>query len=362
MSSGKQSGKSIYFIVAAPVGISPSQRFRFEHYLDTLRQNNFRYKVSPYFSEKGRKALYSSSNILGKVLAIVKGYGRRIIDLFRILNYRFVYIHREAAPVGPPIFEWIVAKVFRKKLIYDFDDSIWVPAMSEYNKKFLSIRYFSKVAKICKWSHKVSVGNPYLKEFGDKYSNNVYVVPTVVNTETIHGSLQIQDTDKPAIGWTGSFSTLMYLDLVLPALQKLQEEVDFTFYVIADKDPALPLRNYKFIPWNKETETEDLLQFHVGLMPLTDDEITRGKCGFKAIQYMALGMPAIVSPVGVNTEIVSEGQDGFICNDINEWKARIRLLLLDTPLRKKMGIAARKKIEAQYSVKAVEALFLSMFE
>lgn len=362
MSSGKQSGKSIYFIVAAPVGISPSQRFRFEQYLDILRQNDFRYHVSPYFSEKGRKALYSSSNFTGKILAIAKGYCRRIADLFRIINYRFVYIHREAAPVGPPVFEWIVAKVFRKKIIYDFDDSIWVPAMSEYNKKFLAIRYFGKVAKICKWSHKVSVGNAFLKEYADKHSSSVFVVPTVVNTDTVHGTLQQQDTERPAVGWTGSFSTLMYLDQVLPALKKLQEEIDFTFFVIADKDPLLPLQNYKFIPWDKETETEDLLQFNVGLMPLTDDEITRGKCGFKAIQYMALGMPAIVSPVGVNTEIVTEGVDGFICGDINEWEKRIRLLLTDKEMRKRMGTAARKKIESRYSVRAVETLFLSMFE
>ncbi|MBK8300798.1 MAG: glycosyltransferase [Chitinophagaceae bacterium] len=145
-----------------------------------------------------------------------------------------------------------------------------------------------------------------------------------MNTETVHNKVQKQESASPAVGWTGSFSTLMYLDIIVPVLRKLQEEIDFTFYVIADKDPGLALKNYKFIPWNKETEAEDLLNFHIGVMPLTDDEITRGKCGFKAIQYMALGMPALVSPVGVNVEIVSHSNDGFICNNLTEWEENLR--------------------------------------
>lgn len=353
---------SVYFIVAAPAGISPSQRFRFEHFLDVLEANDIKYRISPYFSEKGRKVLYSKKNLLPKVFVLLGGILKRLADLFRVLPYRYVYIHREAIPVGPPFFEWMVAKLYRKRIIYDFDDSIWVPAMSEYNRGFLPIRFFGKVARICQWAHKVSVGNEFLKEYAERYNKNVVLVPTVVNTATTHGIIQPQETEKPAVGWTGSFSTLMYLDIVLPTLQKLQEEIDFVFYVIADKDPELPLRNYRFVKWSRDTETQDLLLFHIGLMPLTEDEITKGKCGFKAIQYMALGMPALVSPVGVNTKIVEEGVNGFICTQTADWESRLRLLLRDAGQRKKMGNAARKKIEAEYSVHAIEPVFLSLFD
>jgi glycosyltransferase involved in cell wall biosynthesis len=363
MISGKTNkSASVFFIAPAPVGISPGQRFRFEHYLPLLEREGIKYKVSSYFSMKGRKALYSNENTFGKMLAIFRGYLIRIGDLFRVMRYDYVYIHREDTPVGPPVFSWIMSRVLRRKLIYDFDDAIWIPGMSDYNRKFSFIKFFGNVAKISKWSHTVTVGNAYLKEYADIYNKNVKVIPTVVNTETMHNQVQQQDIALPAIGWTGSFSTLVYLNIILPVLQQLQEKFDFIFYVIADKDPQLPLKHYRFIKWNKDTEVQDLLNFHIGLMPLTNDQYSKGKCGFKAIQYMSLGMPAIVSPVGVNTEIVKSGEDGFICESPEEWKDKIELLLKDTLLRKKMGQAARAKIEKAYSIKATEKTFLGLFQ
>lgn len=292
---------------------------------------------------------------------MIAGFGRRTADLFTLSRYDYIYIHRWATTVGPPVFEWVIAKVLRKKIIYDFDDAIWVKE-SAYNKQFLAVKFLGKVAKICKWAHTVTVGNAYLKEFANKYSKNVIILPTVVNTETVHGKVQQQDCPNPAIGWTGSFSTLPYLDMVLPVLRRLQENIDFTFYVIADKDPKLPLKKYQFINWNIETETADLLRFHIGLMPLSDDAITKGKCGFKAIQYMALGMPAVVSPVGVNTEIVDDSKNGFICRSEEEWGRKITSLLSDSRLRASLGRAARKKIEDSYSVKGTAHLFVGLFK
>lgn len=353
---------SIYFIVATPVGALPSQRFRFEHYLPFLDEKGIKYSISAYFTLKKRNVLYSRSKIAGKIMVILRGYAKRFLDLFRLIPYNYVYIHREVTPVGPPIFEWIIAKLLRKKIIYDFDDAIWVPTMSEHNRKFKFVRSFSKIGKICKWSYLVTVGNKFLGEYAGQFNKNVKVIPTVVNTETVHGQLQKQDTAHPAVGWTGSFTTLVYLNKVLPVLQRLQEKIDFTFYVIADKDPRLPLKNYQFIPWSRETETDDLLKFHIGLMPLTDDIISRGKCGFKAIQYMALGIPALVSPVGVNTDIVTDGENGFICEEEKEWEEKLEILLLDAELRKRIGAAARKKIEQDYSVNSTKNLFLSIFQ
>ena len=353
---------SIYFIVATPLGILPSQRFRFEHYLPYLGEQGIKYKISHYFSMKTRDVLYKKRNYMGKVMAILPGYAKRFADLFKMIPYNYVYIHREVAPVGPPIYEWIISKVLRKKIVYDFDDAIWLPTMSEHNKKFRFIRSFTKIGKICKWSYLVTVGNRFLGDYAGKFSNNVQVIPTVVNTDTIHGELQNQDTNRPAVGWTGSFTTLVYLNKILPVLQRLQERIDFTFYVIADQDPKLPLKNYQFIRWKRDTETEDLLRFHIGLMPLTDDVISRGKCGFKAIQYMALGIPPLVSPVGVNTDIVQDDKNGYICDQENEWEEKLEKLLLQAELRQRIGAAARKKIEQHYSVYSTKDLFLSIFK
>ncbi|MEO7923979.1 MAG: glycosyltransferase [Chitinophagaceae bacterium] len=346
----------------APTGISPGQRFRFEHYLGLLEKQNIRFYISNFYSPKGWKILYTPGNKFRKVGVVLSGMIKRLIDLFRMRKYPFVYMYREAAPVGPPVFEWIMAKILRKKIIYDFDDAIWVPVMSEYNKAAAWIKNFGKVAKICRWSYKVSVGNQYLADYAKKNNDRVVLIPTVVDTDDGHNILQDHQTNKPAIGWTGTFSTLPYLDMVLPVLNELQEIYDFTFFVIADKDPRLPLKNYRFIKWNRETEAQDLLNFHIGLMPLYNDEISKGKCGFKAIQYMSLGIPAVVSPVGVNETIVDDGINGFVCEEDVEWKKRLSELLTDSSERKQLGLAAREKIEKQYSVKSMEAAFLDLFD
>ncbi len=363
MQSAKKNNSfpTVYFIVPAPLSISPGQRFRFEHYLSVLNQQNIPFGVSSFYSLSAWNTLYTSGNKTRKAWCVVSGFCRRIADLFRVRNYSHVYLYREAAPIGPPIFEWILAKLLRKKIIYDFDDAIWIPHTSTYNKAAARLKNFDKVAKICTWSYKVSVGNEYLAAFAGKYNKSVVIIPTVVDTDNIHNTIQQHTIGRPAIGWTGTFSTLPYLDIVMPVLTQLQERCDFDFIVIADKDPQLPLKNYEFVKWNRENEVSDLLRFHIGLMPLFNDEISKGKCGFKAIQYMSLGIPAVVSPVGVNSIIVENGVDGFVCDSVQDWTNSLDQLLTNASLRTVMGNAAREKIINNYSVKSSTPAFLQLF-
>jgi len=353
---------SILFIVPAPKGISPGQRFRHEQYLSLLQRNGIAFRINTFFEMKGWKTLYTRHHTIRKVYYVMLGLLKRFFTLFELRRYTHIYIYREATPVGLPFFEWAVSRIFKKKIIYDFDDAIWLPVTSEFNKRAAIFRNFSKVGSICRYSWKVSVGNRFLADYANKYNPQTFIIPTVVDTESVHSLLQDQNTKRPAIGWTGSFSTLTYLNIILPVLSNLEKEYDFDFIVIADKDPQLPLKNYRFIKWSRENEAKDLLNFHIGVMPLYDDEISRGKCGFKAIQYMSLGIPALVSPVGVNTEIVEHGINGFVCNNTEEWQKHLELLLSDAGLRMKMGQASRKTIVERYSVKANEQLFLDLFE
>lgn len=361
-SERKNKAASVYFIVPAPAGISPGQRFRFEHYLGHLRNKGIKFRLSNFYSLKAWHILYTPGNKASKIFYVLSGLTKRFIDLFRAAGYSYVYVYREAAPVGPPFFEWLMSRVFRKKIIYDFDDAIWIPVTSEFNKTASAFKNFGKVAKICKWSYRISVGNEYLRQYAAQFNPNVVIIPTVVDTDDSHSGIQNHDTDKPNIGWTGTFSTLKYLDIVLPVLSELQSVYDFTFIVIADKDPGLSLKKYQFVKWSREKEAEDLLRFHIGLMPLYDDEISKGKCGFKAIQYMSLGIPSVVSPVGVNSRIVDDGINGFVCKDEKDWKEKIELLLKDNRLRKQMGAGSQKKIQQHYSVKATAELFTEHFK
>ncbi len=352
----------ILILAPYPPNESPSQRYRFEHYLRFLPGHQIEYDYRTFFDLRAWKIIFTKGNHLRKIAGLLRGFLSRWALMLRVAKYDFVYIHREAAPMGPPIFEWIIAKIYRKRIIYDFDDAIWIPSVSAYNKMARHLKWFSKVGTICKWSYKVSVGNDFLGDFARKYSRQVILVPTVVDTELVHNKLQDQETDQPTVGWTGTFSTLKYLAIVLPVLQKLQQSIDFTFIVIADRDPKLPLNKYKFIKWRKETEAEDLLTIHIGLMPLSDDDLARGKCGFKAIQYMSLGIPAVVSPVGVNTKIVEDSKNGFVCDTPEEWESKLTQLLKNTELRSRLGKASHEKIETAYSVKSTENTFIGLFQ
>lgn len=306
--------------------------------------------------------LYKGGSALQKTTGIVKGYlNRWKTILFDVPKYDYVFVHREAAPLGPPIFEWIVTKVWRKKMIFDFDDAIWIPNTSSENKAVAWFKAFGKVKYICKWSYKISGGNDYLCNYARKYNPSTYRVPTCVDVELFHNKVKTHTTNKVTVGWTGSQSTLFYLDQLILVLQELQEELDFTFLVIANKDPQLPLRDYAFTAWNETTEVADLLKMDIGVMPLHPDEWSEGKCGFKLIQYLSLGIPAIASPVGVNKQIVINGEDGYIAASKDEWKAALRTLITDHALRGKLGLAGRVKIVAEYSIQSQKENFLSLF-
>lgn len=353
----------ILFVVPYPPGRAPSQRFRFEQYLDMLRAHGHQYHLAPFLSVATWNILYKPGQTAAKALGILAGFARRVGLLFSVPRYDYVFVHREAAPVGPPVFEWIMAKVLRKKVIYDFDDAIWLANTSEANKIAAGVKWHHKVADISRWAYKNSCGNAYLANYARQFNPQAIVNPTTIDTVNLHN--QVRDQASPGrlvIGWTGTHSTMKYLDQVVPVLAKLENEgLDFEFRVISNQPPALPLRSLVYLPWRKETEIADLLGFHVGLMPLENDPWANGKCAFKALQYMALGVPALVSPVGMNTEVVTSGVNGFVCATPADWEASLTLLLKDASLRQKLGAAARSTIEQRYSVVANTPNFLQLF-
>ena len=356
--------QNIIFLCPYPIGQAPSQRFRFEQYFEILRASGFRVTVAPFLSVGGWQVLYQPGNYFKKLLALSRGFCLRWWQLFTLPAYHYVFIHREAAPLGPPVFEWIISNLFRKKIIYDFDDAIWIPNTSHVNRAVAFLKGHGKVKHICSWSYKVSVGNDYLGNFAAKWNKQVVYNPTTIDTETLHNPALYPSKNKTGlcIGWTGSHSTLKYLDELIPVFMQLQEEFpELTLRVIADKPAALNLKLVEFVAWNKDTEIADLLQIDIGIMPLTDDAWAKGKCGFKALQYLALGIPAVVSPVGVNTIIVSHGTNGFVCTTTEDWLTALRKLIRDSALRKTMGTKGRITVEQHYSVRSNTATFVGLF-
>jgi glycosyltransferase involved in cell wall biosynthesis len=353
--------KEILMVVQYPEKVSPGQRFRFELYKETLEKNGYLVTTKSFLDNNGYEIIHSFGNFLKKSIATIKGYFGRLVLLFQINQFDFIFLQREVAPLGPPVFEWIYIKLFHKKIIYDFDDAIWIASISEQNSAAANFKNADKVKNICKWAYKVSCGNEYLCNYARQYNSNVIYNPTCVDTEKRHNVLAIHEVEKITIGWTGSFSTLKYLEIVEPALKRLQDKYDFDIKIICNEKPSLDLKNVQFIKWSEENEVSALATCQIGLMPLTNDEWSEGKCGFKLIQYLSLGIPAVSSPVGVNKIIIEEGINGFFAISSDEWYCAIEKLILDQALRKKMGIAGRAKIIAQYSLQSNLNNFLSLF-
>jgi glycosyltransferase involved in cell wall biosynthesis len=358
--------RKILFLVPYPLRESPSQRFRFEQYFALLVQQGYDYSVQSFLNSNNWQIFFSRGNTLGKTTAIATGFIKRTIALFKSPMYDFVFIHREASPIGPPILEFILAKVLRKKIVYDFDDAIWLTDRDSESWLMRIAKSRSKVAHICKWAYKVSCGNEYLCSYAARFNKNVIYNPTTIDVENLHNPALHPVPDRLdnqiRIGWTGSHSTLKYLMEVEEVLQKVLEADPYLrFVVIADKQPSFKVISCQFIPWNVETEITELRQFDVGIMPLPDDAWAKGKCGFKALQYMSLEIPVVASPVGVNSKIIQRGISGFLCSTPKEWELALEKLVRDSHLRKKMGVNGRKMVVENYSVISNSDNFLSLF-
>lgn len=353
--------EKIYFLVPYPEGSAPSQRFRFEQYFDHLREQGFDLEVHPFYDYYTWQTLYLEGKYLRKALKVTYCFLKRFGLLFKLHKADHLFIHREVAHIGPPIFEWLIAKVLRRKYIYDFDDAIWLPNYSEANSRFHWVKAYWKVNYCMKWATTISAGNEYLASYARQFNSNVKIVPTTIDTDGHHNATVNQHTQPVVIGWTGSHTTMRYLDELIPVLKKLEDRHTFQFVVISNEDPGYDLRSMQYVKWQKETEIADLSEIQIGVMPLQHDIWSEGKCGFKGLQYMSLGMATLMSPVGVNNAIVENGRNGFLVSSPSEWEEKLELLLTDVDLRKHLGEGGQETIRRRYSVAANKANYDQLF-
>jgi glycosyltransferase involved in cell wall biosynthesis len=277
----------------------------------------------------------------------------------------FVFIHREAASIGPPVLEWIIGKILRKKIIYDFDDAIWGTDKVHENKLSKFFRWRKKTSSICKWSWKVSAGNSYLAEFASQTQTNVILNPTTIDTVFYQPIPKQEMPGQPlVIGWSGSFSTIKHFEIILPALEIIKEKYreQVFFSVIGDADYTYSPLAIQGRQWKLTEELSTLNTFNIGIMPLPRDEWANGKCGLKGLQYMALEIPTIMSPVGINKKIIKDGYNGFLAESVNEWVETLSLLIEDASLRGFIGKNGRKTVVESYSVISNSENFLSLFK
>ncbi len=351
--------KKILFVAPLYKDRSPSQRFRFEQYLAFLENNNFQLSISSLITPKTDKLFYSSGNTFIKVLLFIKFIFKRTIDVIKSKKYDIIFVQREAFFTGTTFFEKQFSK--KSKLIFDFDDSIWLPNVSNANKKFEWLKNYDKTKTIIKLSDWVIAGNNYLANYAKQFNSNVTVIPTTIDTD-YHINKQ-KSKDKICIGWTGSSTTVQHFELAVPILEKIKNKYrDLVYFkLIGEENYTNTKLKLKGTKWCLETEIDDISEIDIGIMPLPDDEWAKGKCGLKGLQYMALEIPTIMSPVGVNTEIIHDGVNGFLASTEQEWFDKLSLLIENKDLRLKLGKAGRQTVIEKYSVEANKQKYLEVF-
>jgi glycosyltransferase involved in cell wall biosynthesis len=209
----------------------------------------------------------------------------------------------------------------------------------------------------------VIAGSSELADYASRYTDRISIVPTVVDLERFVFTLPQQRADgRVTVGWYGSNSTSQYLHCIVPALQRLAAshpgKIRFRFF--GDPGLSIDLPDFQALPFRLETEIQDLQAMDIGLMPLPDTPWTRAKCAFKAIQYMALGIPTVVTPIGMAGDLVQHGENGLHATTVDEWVGALDRLIADLPLRQSLALAGRKTIEEQYSLQRWAPRFTSL--
>ena len=267
-------------------------------------------------------------------------------------EYDIIMMNRDLVPDPRIAFiePWLAKR--NPRLVFDFDDAIHIGSRE---------RKLRKILPLFAW---VTPGNPYLAEFARQANKNVSVWPTVVNTDHYRPTTQ-RRPGPIRIGWSGSNSTAKYcLPILEEPLCQMATTQEFEFIIICNSDPRIRWQNVRsrFIPWTPDTEIAGLHEIDLGLMPLKDEAFERGKCGLKAIQYMGIGIPGLVSPVGVNSEIVLHGKDGYHCRTAEEWVRYASHLIQNPDLRIDMGVRARKRAVENYSVQSLLPKMTATFQ
>jgi glycosyltransferase involved in cell wall biosynthesis len=350
----------VLFIASHRPNRSPSQRFRFEQYLDFLRSNGFENELSFIISETDDKYFYSKGYYLRKFWILLKSLFKRLKDKARYNDFDIVFVQREAIMIGTTYFEKSIRKS-KAKYIFDFDDSIWLMDTSDGNKKFEWLKDPEKTARNIRHAHLVVAGNAYLADYARHYNKNIRIIPTTIDTEVYKPDKK--EHSNVIIGWSGSVTTIKHFEYAEDFLKKIKQKYGKQVEIVVVGDGSYHNNELEITgrPWRAADELVTLNTFDIGIMPLPDDEWAKGKCGLKGLQYMALEIPTIMSPVGVNTEIIQNGENGFLASSVEEWVDCISKLVESKELRLAMGKAARQTVVEKYSVQSQQENYLKAF-
>ncbi len=342
-------------IVTALPDSSPGQRFRIEQWARYLEPTGVEFTFAPFVDQRLTEVLYAPGHHVQKATLMLAALGRRLSTVLQAGKFDAVFLYREASLIGPAFIERLLA-TRRIPLIYDFDDPIWLPYVSPSNGFFSKLKFPKKTISICRLANHVIAGNRLLADWAATHNANVSVMPSTIDLEQYPTRPESSaDNDVPTLGWTGSHSTLPFLDLIVDPLNELAKTHPFRLVVVAhSEDIQIPGAQFKVIgrKWTAEREAVDLYDVDIGLGPFPDTGWTPWRCHGKVLQYMALSIPCVVSRLGILPDYIQDGWNGMLAGDSAEWVAKLKQLIDDRALRRQLGVAGRRTIEERFSAES----------
>ncbi|MEC7864632.1 MAG: glycosyltransferase family 4 protein [Pseudomonadota bacterium] len=354
--------KKILILCPYPQGVAAGQRFKYEQYLNSWKEQGYQVEISSFFDMNIWNILYEESNLLSKFIGTIKGYCRRIRDIFLLKNYEIVYIFMWVTPIGTSLFEWVVSKL-SKNLVYDFDDAIFLDTENTSSKRLNYLRG-SKTKKsryLISTADHVILSSPFHLDYCQKHNkkNAATYIPCSIDTKRFSRK-KTENNKKIVLGWTGTFSSIPYLDLLKDVLMDLNKSEQFKVLLITNFDYSLSGIDLDVVKWNKDTEIEDLHKIDVGLYPLSIDQWSLGKGGLKVLQYMSIGIPSVATNYGTACDIITHGETGFLVSEKAQWISVLKNLINNPELRDTIGKNARERTVKKYSLEQIQSKYLKV--
>lgn len=354
---GRSAGRPrILIICPYPVGVAAGQRLKYEQYLDDWRAHGYVVDVAPFMDMDLWSVVYLPGHHVAKAWGVAKGYLRRLRDLWSVARYDIVYVHMWVTPLGSTLFERLVRRL-SLRLIYDVEDNIIAPQAFAEDHPNPVLRWLKGKGKprfLIRAADQVIVASDFLQAPYAALNRHgrTELIPPSLDTDRFVPADQAASSSKGGlvtIGWTGTFSSKPYLDMIAPMLVELAMTERFRMLVIGNFDYTLPGVDLEVLRWTGEDEVAQLQQIDIGVYPLPDDDWSMGKAGLKIIQYHAVGLPCVASHSGISPMQIEEGKTGYLVRDDAEWITALRRLLDDGDLRLKVGRAGRHYAVDRYS-------------
>ncbi|CAJ0894406.1 glycosyltransferase family 4 protein [Ralstonia mannitolilytica] len=326
--------------------LGASSRLRFFQYFPWLEGAGMKIVEHTLLSDQMLQRRYASGRY--EPMSLLHAYFERCLKLMRRHQFDLIWIEKEALQWTPL---WLERGLLRGiPYVLDYDDAVF-HNYDQHANRWVRRLYGHRLDGLMAQAALVVVGNDYLAQRArDAGAKKVEVVPTVIDLERYRTNATPVKSSVPRIVWIGSPSTTRYLNLVAKPLRELITRQPFVLRVIGGEGTSLPDIPIEELSWSEASEVAMIQESDIGIMPLEDSVWERGKCGYKLIQYMACGLPVVASDVGVNSQIVMQGKNGYLAQAAADWIAALETLLMDRALRSRMGLAGRQRVEDLYCV------------